>query len=55
MALIGRLLVLAGGGARDLAFAGWFYWYGGLRLNYPFNGVSAGSKRQLRLDLVTLA
>ena len=54
MALISRLLVLAGGGVRDLAFVGWFRWYGGLCLNYPFNGVGVNLEKQFRLDLITL-
>ena len=45
VALAGGLLVLAGGGAGDLAFAGWFRWYGGLRSNHPSDGVGAGSER----------
>jgi len=53
--LTSGLLVLGGGGAGDLAFAGWFRWYGGLRSNHPSNGVGAGSERQLRPDLVALA
>ena len=45
MVLTGGLLVLAGRGAGDLAFAGWFRWYGGLYLNYPFDGVGVSSER----------
>ena len=53
--MIGGLLVLVGGGVGDLAVAGWFRWYGGLRSNHPFNGVGAGSESWLRPDLVALA
>ena len=45
VALTNPLTVLAGRGFGDLAATGWFRWYGGLRLNYPFNRVGAGSER----------